>query len=386
MVEILVPRLDVYRKITGDYAPSKAPVFYNPRMKLNRDIAIVAAQTYQKIVRQKLYVSEPLAGCGVRSIRFAKETEGVDIVRLNDISSDAFAMAQRNIQINNLDKIVSSSNMDANLFLSEHASPRNRFNYLDLDPFGSPVPYLDAATRSTRDGGMIALTATDMAPLCGVYPKVALRRYGGMSLRTEYCHEIAVRLLSGSLAVTAAKHNIGVEIVFSHSTDHYIRVYALATHGAKRADASMENMGYIRHCFRCFRREIQKSNFPLVQERCDKCGSRMVLAGPLWLGQIARKDFCSRMLKELVNKDIDSKSKIWAIISLVQRESEASPTYFVVDKVTDRIGIPVPSLRAVVQGLRERGFFAVPTHFNTRGVKTNAQAEEVIETIKEAAL
>jgi tRNA (guanine26-N2/guanine27-N2)-dimethyltransferase len=91
-----------------------------------------------------------------------------------------------------------------------------------------------------------------MAPLCGVYPKACIRKYGGKPLRTEYCHELALRLLAGCLAATAAKYDIGINVVFSHSTNHYIRLYAEVAYGAKKADESLKNMGYILHCFNCF--------------------------------------------------------------------------------------------------------------------------------------
>jgi len=45
---IVVPKLDAYVKEVWEYAPSKAPVFYNPVMELNRDIAVLALQRTNK--------------------------------------------------------------------------------------------------------------------------------------------------------------------------------------------------------------------------------------------------------------------------------------------------------------------------------------------------
>ncbi|MEM2111108.1 MAG: tRNA (guanine(10)-N(2))-dimethyltransferase [Candidatus Bathyarchaeia archaeon] len=382
-VNIVVPYLEAFKKAPGDYAPSKAPVFYNPRMRLNRDIAVLALQTYQRIVGRELSVSEPLAGCGVRGIRFAKEVKGIRRVYLNDINSEAFKMAQHNVHLNKLTHIVSGSNEDANLFLSQHAAPKKRFDYVDIDPFGSPVTYIDSGLRATRDGGLLALTATDMASLCGVYPKTALRKYGGLSLKTEYCHELAVRLLAGCLAATAAKHDIGISIPFSHSTDHYIRVYALVSYGAKKADESIRNMGYIYHCFQCFHRETINNIISPVKEQCSECGAHMKVSGPLWLGKIAEKEFCENMEKEASLRNVEP--KIMKILSLIKSESDEPTTYYVVDKICDKLGVPVPSLISVIKKLRGRCFVACPTHFHARGVKTNASAKNVCEVIKEIA-
>jgi tRNA (guanine26-N2/guanine27-N2)-dimethyltransferase len=242
-VKVLVPKLEAFVKEPWEYAPSKAPVFYNPIMELNRDIAVLALQAYQRMVNREICVCEPLAGCGVRGIRFAVEVDGVKKVLINDINEEAVKLAKQNVQLNNLSERVSVKNEDANLLLSRYAAPRKRFDAIDIDPFGSPVPYLDSAIRALRDGGLLILTATDMAPLCGVHPKACIRKYGGKPLRTEYCHEIAVRLLAGCLATTAAKHDIGVNILFSHSTNHYIRVYAKIKYGATKADESLKKIG-----------------------------------------------------------------------------------------------------------------------------------------------
>jgi len=216
-IKILVPKLEAFVKEPWEYAPSKAPVFYNPTMELNRDLAVLAVQAYQRMVKRELVACEPLAGCGVRGIRLATEVEGVLKVFMNDISSEAAKLADFNVKLNNLAERVLVANEDANLFLSRYAAPRRRFDCVDIDPFGSPVLYLDSALRALRNNGLIALTATDMAPLCGVHPKACLRKYGGKPLRTEYCHELSARLLIGCLASLAAKHDIGVNPVFSYS-------------------------------------------------------------------------------------------------------------------------------------------------------------------------
>jgi tRNA (guanine26-N2/guanine27-N2)-dimethyltransferase len=382
--EIIVPNLKEFRKDAWDYAPSKAPVFYNPAMKLNRDIAVLILQAYQKMVNRKLSVSEPLTGCGVRGIRFAKEVEDVSEVHLNDINPEAFRMTQNNIELNKITNVTSLVNEDANLFLSRHDAPQKRFDYVDLDPFGTPVPYLDSAVRTIRSGGVLALTATDLASLCGVYPNAALRKYGGLALRTEYSHEIAVRLLSGCLASTAAKHDIGINILFSHKNSHYIRIYALFDQGAKKASQSLQNMGYILHCFSCLHRETVTGIIPPVRLTCNECGSTLKVAGPLWLGKIADKEFCELIQDEAARKRTGKENQIIKTLTLIKNESDAPPTYFVIDHICDKLNIAIPPLSKVIRNLRNDGFTACPTHFHTRGLKNNAAAKTVLETVRKA--
>ncbi|MCU0373510.1 MAG: ATP-binding protein, partial [Ignavibacteria bacterium] len=41
------------------------------------------------------------------------------------------------------------------------------FDYIDIDPFGSPCPFLDAAIKRLSRGGILAVTATDTSALAG---------------------------------------------------------------------------------------------------------------------------------------------------------------------------------------------------------------------------
>ena len=77
-VKVVVPKLKAYRNMPCDYAPSKAPVFYNPVMELNRDLAVLALQAYQKLVNRGLRICDPLTASGLRGIRFAAEVENVE--------------------------------------------------------------------------------------------------------------------------------------------------------------------------------------------------------------------------------------------------------------------------------------------------------------------
>ena len=52
------------------------------------------------------------------------------------------------------------------------------FQWIDLDPFGSPVSFLDSAVQSISRIGVLEVTATDTAALCGSAKTSAARRYG----------------------------------------------------------------------------------------------------------------------------------------------------------------------------------------------------------------
>ncbi|MBT8171776.1 tRNA (guanine(10)-N(2))-dimethyltransferase, partial [Candidatus Bathyarchaeota archaeon] len=188
---------------------------------------------------------------------------------------------------------------------------------------------------------------------------------------------------SGCLTMMAAKHEIGIEVLFSYSLEHYARLYAIIKNGAKIADKSVKQMGYILHCFSCFHRETVSGITTRVNCDCPLCGAKLHTAGPLWLGRIANENFCSLMKKEMYKRNFKQIKKLQKILSFVQDEAKAPITYFAVDKICDKLNLPVPPQKKVLEGIKQRGFKAVLTHFDNRGFKTDASAEIVKEIIRE---
>jgi len=374
---LMVPRLEAYAKGRMEYIPSRAPVFYNPLMSLNRDVAVLLLRAYQRMADRSLFVCEPFSGCGVRGIRFAREVQNISRIVLNDRNPKAAELTRLNVAKNSLSKEIIVENLDANTLLSNYAIPKRRFDVIDIDPFGSPSPFLDSAVRAMKDGGLLASTATDMAVLCGAKSSACVRKYLGRPLRTEYCHELAVRLLVNSLVLAAAKHDLGISVLFSHSTDHYIRVYAQIFQGAGRANESIGRLGYIAHCFNCLNRKWNKgfSNFP--DTKCDICGGEMNVAGSLWMGSLFDKGFCEKMSGEAEAAELADKKRVQRLLNAVLGEVDGPPTYLVVDRLSEKLGLPGLSKAKLIEKLVERGYRATDTHFNSRGIRSDAPIEVV---------
>jgi tRNA (guanine26-N2/guanine27-N2)-dimethyltransferase len=101
-VRVIVPKLKAYVTEPSEYAPSKAPVFYNPVMELNRDISVLAFQAYQRKRSSEIKICEPLTSSGIRGIRYANEIQGINKVFINDINTRAIELAKLNVELNNL--------------------------------------------------------------------------------------------------------------------------------------------------------------------------------------------------------------------------------------------------------------------------------------------
>lgn len=381
-ITLLVPEL---RRAEGeplDHAISRAPVFYNPRMTLNRDTAVLALGAYQRRLSRPLVVCEPMCGTGVRGIRLAVEVSGLGSVVLGDLNPMAVGLAQENADLNGVSNRVIICLMGANLLLSLHGLPGRRLDYIDIDPYGSPAPYMDTAVRSCRNGGMVALTATDIATLCGVHPEACLRKYGGLPLRTDYCHEVALRLLTGAIVKASARHDIATHPLFSYTADHYVRLYAVLERGARKADRSLEGIGYLLQCSKCLNRRTAIFEEMSESRRCEVCGARMIPGGPMWLGELADEAFCDEMLDVSDGSALSSDRRLMRIIRLVRGEAGLRPAFYNMDTLCSRMGRASLSMVDILSALSGAGFKAARTHFHERGVKTDASVAELENVLK----
>ena len=368
-----------------EQARSRSPVFFNPRMRLNRDSAVLALGVHQRRVSRQLTVCEPMCGTGVRGIRMALESPGVERVVMGDMNPRAARLATENAHLNGVSGRVAVRQMEANLLLSLHSRPLSRFDYVDIDPYGSPAPYLDEAVRACKRDGLLALTATDMAPLCGVNPRACLRKYGGRPLRTGYCHESALRLVAGALVTKAAVHEVSARPVFSYSADHYVRLYMELERGKKKADLRLSEMGYMLHCFNCLDRGAVPSRKLFDSPWCERCGSPMKVAGPMWLGELAEEAFCDDMLMLSDRSAIGSNRRLIRVIQMVRGEIGFPQGFYGIDKLCSKLKIPSRATGDVMVALEEAGFRVARTHIDERGLKTDApigDLESVLKSVK----
>ncbi|HLN45627.1 MAG TPA: hypothetical protein VK209_07960, partial [Candidatus Sulfotelmatobacter sp.] len=80
------------------------------------------------------------------------------------------------------------------------------------------------------------------------------------------------------------------------------------------------------------------------------------------------------MIKENSYKTFRNSARIMKLLSLIKDEAEETSTYYVLDKLSAKLGLPAPSVASILRMLKDKGFDAVQTHFNTRGIRTNVTA------------
>lgn len=361
-----------------DKISSDAPVFYNPHMELNRDISILALQTFQKQEDGNINICDLFGGSGIRGVRYKNEIDGVGHVFINDISETANEYERHNVELNNL-KDIEIFQHDASMFLRMH---RGEFDVIDIDPFGTPSPFLDSAGYCSRRNSLLCVTATDTSALCGTYKEPCIRKYNAKPYKSEYCHETGIRILAGFVALTLAKYSKSIEVKLSHSTEHYMRLYIEVKKGSKKSDECLKNIGYISHCKHCLYREENKGLATSTPNICPECGEKLIQAGPLWLGEIQNEEFISNMIVESENKKLNTKEDVLKLLESCRIEAKSPATFYDVHKICKILKISAPKLDLVFGNLEKEGFEAVKTHFNPLGIKTNAPLKKIKEIIK----
>ena len=361
-----------------DKISSDAPVFYNPHMELNRDISILALQTFQKQEDRNINICDLFGGSGIRGVRYKNEIDGVGHVFINDISETANEYERHNVELNNL-KDIEIFQHDASMFLRMH---RGEFDVIDIDPFGTPSPFLDSAGYCSRRNSLLCVTATDTSALCGTYKEPCIRKYNAKPYKSEYCHETGIRILAGFVALTLAKYSKSIEVKLSHSTEHYMRLYIEVKKGSKKSDECLKNIGYISHCKHCLYREENKGLATSTPNICPECGEKLIQAGPLWLGEIQNEEFISKMIAESENKKLNTKEDVLKLLESCSIEAKSPATFYDVHKICKILKISAPKLDLVFGNLEKEGFEAVKTPFNPLGIKTNAPLKKINEIIK----
>jgi tRNA (guanine26-N2/guanine27-N2)-dimethyltransferase len=111
----------------------------------------------------------------------------------------------------------------------EKGEPRSsaKYHVIDLDPYGTAAPFLDAAVQAVRDdGGLLCVTCTDAGVWASNgYPEKSYSLYGGLPMKGNASHEGGLRLILHAIATSAARYGLVMEPLLSLSIDFYARVF-----------------------------------------------------------------------------------------------------------------------------------------------------------------
>ncbi len=336
--------------------------FLNAQARLSRDVSIALAKA---LAPKKASVLDATAATGIRGIRYCKEA-GAAKATLLEINATAFKDLRRNVRAN---RTKGASMRALNTSVQEFANTvHERFDVVDLDPFGSAAPYLYDLMKVVKDGTLLSVTATDTALLCGAHQRACLRVYDAWPMHNVLSHETGLRILIGYVARTAAQFDFGIEVKLAFTYLHYMRAIVVVKHGARAVDSALHEMGYAMYCAKCCNAFHAKGALPQLR-KCGFCGAEAEASGRLWLGNLYSDDARKALATYFRGSDAPPEEKKFA--DALANELD-TPMYYSIPKLTKSIGAPSASPVAVMEALRKMGYKASGTHLEKSCMKTDA--------------
>uniref|UniRef100_A0A669CU31 tRNA (guanine(26)-N(2))-dimethyltransferase n=1 Tax=Oreochromis niloticus TaxID=8128 RepID=A0A669CU31_ORENI len=336
-----------------------------------------------------LRVLEGLAASGLRSVRFALEVPGLQSVTANDFSAKAAALIARNAQYNGVSHLLQASCRDASMLMYDMRGKKDRYDVIDLDPYGSPTSFLDAAVQAVSEGGLLCITCTDMAVMAGNSGETCYSKYGSVSIKAKYCHEMALRVILHSLDQRAGVYQRYIQPLLSVSVDFYIRVFVRVFTGQATVKNSASKQALVYNCVGCGAFHLQRmgrrtsngkhmkysaATGPPVGPECEHCGQRHQLGGPIWAESIHDLEFVQKVLSAVSGNPsrFGTSKRIEGVLSMVTEELEDVPLYYTVDNLSSTIHCNTPPLLQFRSALLHAGHRVSLSHACKNAIKTDA--------------
>lgn len=431
--------------------PKAETVFYNPVQEFNRDLSVCCIKAWDNLYggqtkigrksksnsrkrsntgeddgtgekRRKLddksaernvpsymRILEALSATGLRAIRYAHEIPHVKEIVANDLLPEAIESIKRNVQFNGVENIVKPNLDDANVLMYRNKSENVKYHVIDLDPYGTVTPFVDAALQSIEENGLMLVTCTDLSVLAGNgYPEKCFALYGGVNMVShESTHESALRLVLNLLSQSAAKYKKTVEPLLCLSIDFYVRVFVKVKTSPIEVKNLQSKTMTTYHCSQCgsyhnqpLGRATERLNNkqkksikysvaqgPPVDSKCKFCGGTYHLAGPMYGAPLHNQEFIDEVLRinreEHTDDTYGTRKRIEGMLTLAKSEIPDAPFYFSPNHISSILKLQVPPLKRVVAGLGSLGYDCSLTHAQPSSLKTNAPWEAIWYVMKQ---
>ncbi|KAH9001144.1 N2 N2-dimethylguanosine tRNA methyltransferase [Lactarius akahatsu] len=364
----------------------------------------------------KFVILEALSATGLRSIRYAKEIPLVKYVIANDLSSSAIAAMTRNVELNGLGGAPAAEGSghgaeqnqakvrvnegDARTLMYSHSPERSRVDVVDLDPYGTAAPFIDAAVQCITDGGLLCVTCTDLSVLAtNNYPEKCYSNYGGVSVKAEYSHEVALRLVLHTISTSAARYGRYIQPLLSLSIDFYVRLFVRVQTAPVEVKKLASKTSIYYACSGCqsfyeqpLGRMTERVNDrsgntttlfkthvgPPVSEKCPECGAPLHVAGPMWNGPIHDPQFIGGILEHLESSEdkYGTSTRMKGMLTVAKEELSA-PFYFTPSRVASFFHCTCPSLDEIASALLHAGHQVSRSHAVPGSLKTTAARRDL---------
>ena len=398
--------------------------------------------------RPKFRILDALSATGLRALRYASEIPYATEVVANDRETNAVKSINLNIEHNKLSSSITATTGDAlgHMYSVAYPPPHShgpdhvsgKYDVIDLDPYGTATPFIDASLQALEDGGLLCVTSTDSGVFasCG-YSEKTFSTYGGLPIKGIHSHEGGLRLVLHSIATTASKYGLAIEPLLSLSIDFYVRLFirlrrspldvkflsgkTMLVYGCDHGCGAWTTQSLGRHT----RQKGSDTNWkysiaqaPSADRLCEHCGSKMHLAGPMWAGPLHNPAFIEKMLDDLesVDKEIyQTKARIEGMLDTALDELTVNsetmdfrsfptqskdgtkeiipktppeaidhhPFFFIPSALCKVIRAQAPSEALLKGALRHAGYRVTRSHCKAGSIKTDAPWTVIWEIMRE---
>ncbi len=360
-------------------------------------------------------IIEALAATGIRSRRWLNEIPEQHLHRLhvlcNDIDPVSMQWAEANLKEYPAGIDIQLNSGDARSLMLDSG-----WQWIDIDPFGSPTPFIDSAIQSCSRLAVLDVCATDTAALTGSSPSACRRRYDAMAVVDDLRHDTGMRILLGALARAAARHDRVISPKLVIFDDHHIRATVLVRRSKEAASELHSCLGWRVHSPN--ERELKTSMSAGLHPQDDsglKQPSCILpfnhppelkegrVSGPIWIGSLGDQQLLERMTEERVLELCSPDSELQEAMNWSDKEMELAerrlrrsvrglsdsastidcPVVLPVDDIPKYLELPgPPSPSQLARTLRLMGYRAAIAVLQIPAIRTDAPWS----VISEAAL
>ncbi len=384
----MVQDLKLYEEgITKFYASSdnlktKDSVFYNPMMRISRDLTLLVLAFLRKMRgEKKISFLDLMAASGVRSLRVLNELKDDRIkVHINDYSKLCYNIILKNIKLlgsHDDEERVKVYNEEALKFLSNS----QYYDFIQIDPFEDINKFLYPAISKVKNGGILALTTTDTASLSGTYPRACVRRYDAVPQNFDFKHEFGLRILIRAIQIEGSKQDRLLKPIITYYYKHHFGAFFQVIKGRERAYEPFKNHEFLLYCTNCLNRKTTRSLFN--REICDYCGGRMKFAGKFYTGKLFDEEFLKFTENILPKRNYPLSKETEKVLQTIREEAGInSPYTFNLHLLSQKFKLKLVKMEKLIKLLKSRGFNASRTHFNPLSIRTDAGVKDIVDAMK----
>ena len=404
---------------TGPAAKGLDAVFHNPAMSGSRTRSVLLLQHCIEaglLGDGSIYALDGLSATGLRARRWLNELPAKSAARISatmgDMDPVALNWAMRcheEFPPEHGEGELLPHLGDLRKSVLEHGR-----HWVDIDPYGTPLPFLDTAIQSLARRGIAEISATDSAALTGSSKNALLRRYGARVRTDGLAHDSGLRVLLATVARTAARHERSIEPLLSIWESHHLRVSVRVLRSVECANNVEDSLGWRVACPTVeevsssiesgLQPETSLDSLPMhcflpLSHPVDRSDKR--ISGPMWTGSVGQTEAMASMTEERAlelcgpsaieddpvgwtERDFEyERRRVTRSVRHISEESGVidAPHLILVDVLASWLGSgspPSPSVMA--EALRRAGHRAAVAHYGKPAFRTDAPWDVIVRT------